>query len=164
MTDTEVVNLKVFGGQAGRNGANHDVTILSVSPTHEDWVCLARLLSESASIFQPQPRWILVPCVTPESALAVLREEPWIPIVVCDCDVSPDSWRELLEKSALLPDPPFLIVASRLADERLWAEALNLGAYDVLAKPFDKEEVVRILSSAWLHWSNEHEFAAGRKP
>jgi CheY-like chemotaxis protein len=39
------------------------------------------------------------------------------------------------------PDPPMLIVTSRLADDYLWAEALNLGAYDVLAKPFDASEV-----------------------
>jgi len=53
-----------------------------------------------------------------------------------------------------LPDPPFLVVTSRLADDRLWAEALNLGAYDVLAKPFDKTEVNRIVRSAWLRWTN----------
>jgi len=36
-------------------------------------------------------------------------------------------------------------VTSRLADERLWAEALNLGAYDVLAKPFDSTEAMRVV-------------------
>ena len=50
-----------------------------------------------------------------------------------------------------LPDPPILIVSSRLADECMWAEALNFGAYDVLAKPFDTEEVIRVLSLGWLH-------------
>ena len=55
-----------------------------------------------------------------------------------------------------LPDPPLLIVTSRLADERLWAEALSLGAYDVLAKPFDPEEVVRIVGFAWKNWQNRH--------
>jgi DNA-binding NtrC family response regulator len=43
-----------------------------------------------------------------------------------------------------------------LADEHLWAEALNLGAYDVLAKPFDPTEVVRTLSQAWLHRASRH--------
>jgi hypothetical protein len=38
-----------------------------------------------------------------------------------------------VENILLLPDPPVLIVTSRLADEYLWAEALNPGAYDVLA-------------------------------
>jgi len=79
-----------------------------------------------------------------------------VPIVVCECDPSPDSWKELLRLLAMLSDPPYLVVTSRLADERLWAEALNLGAYDVLAAPLDKEEVIRTLHSAWLHWSNRH--------
>jgi hypothetical protein len=34
---------------------------------------------------------------------------------------------------------------------------LNIGAYDVLAKPFDRKEVIRILSLAWLHWRDQHE-------
>jgi DNA-binding response OmpR family regulator len=53
-----------------------------------------------------------------------------------------------------------LIVTSRLADERLWVEALNLGAFDVLAKPFDQKELVRSVSLAWLHWRHHHEVPA----
>jgi len=49
------------------------------------------------------------------------------------------------------------MVASRFADERFWAEALNLGAYDVLAKPFDAEEVNRTLTSAWMRWRTPQE-------
>jgi DNA-binding NtrC family response regulator len=54
-------------------------------------------------------------------------------------------------------------VTSRAADERLWAEALNLGAYDVLAKPFDPTEVCRIVSLAWMHWAEQHGPAAPSK-
>ena len=39
-----------------------------------------------------------------------------------------------------------------LADERLWAEALNLGAYDVLAKPFGRTEAMRVVAAAWRAW------------
>jgi DNA-binding response OmpR family regulator len=74
--------------------------------------------------------------------------------------LSPGSWIDMLDQIALLPDPPFLIVTSRLADERFWAEALNRGAYDVLAKPFDRTEVVRVVSLAWLHWKVRHEHPA----
>jgi hypothetical protein len=42
-----------------------------------------------------------------------------------------------------------MIVTSRLADERLWAEVLNLGGYHLLAKPFDASEVVRVVGTAW---------------
>ena len=58
------------------------------------------------------------------------------------------SWRELLSQLGESGQPPCVIIASRLADEHLWAEALNLGAYDVLAKPFVAAEVTRVLSSA----------------
>ena len=47
-----------------------------------------------------------------------------------------------------------LVVTARLADDQLWAQALNLGAYDVLAKPFDEQEVIRTLSLAWIHWAH----------
>ena len=50
-----------------------------------------------------------------------------------------------------MPAPPLLIVISQLADEHLWAEALNLGVYDVLAKPLDDIEIVRVLSLALNH-------------
>ena len=42
------------------------------------------------------------------------------------------------------------------APERLWAEALNLGAWDVLAKPFEADEVIRIVSIAGQHWEDRH--------
>lgn len=83
---------------------------------------------------------------------ALSRRE--IPIVIAEGDLSPDTWQGMLEYTLRLSDPPFLIVASRSADERLWAEALNLGAWDVLAKPFDKQEVCRVVFSAWRHWQD----------
>jgi DNA-binding response OmpR family regulator len=62
----------------------------------------------------------------------------------------------MLERISLLSDPPLFIVTSRLADERLWAEALNLGAWDVLAKPFESDEVIRIVTIATQHWQDRH--------
>jgi len=41
-----------------------------------------------------------------------------------------------------------LVVTSKFPDESLWAEVLNLGGYDVLAQPFDREEVTRVVRSA----------------
>lgn len=67
----------------------------------------------------------------------------------------PDSsWKSLLAALDQLPDRPLLVVTSRLADEHLWAEVLNLGGYDVLMKPFDPQEVVRVISLAWLRWKD----------
>jgi DNA-binding response OmpR family regulator len=66
--------------------------------------------------------------------------------------LAPGSWKDVLDQATILPDPPPLIVTSRLVDEHLWAEALNLGAFDVLAKPFDRTEAMRVVGAAWRAW------------
>lgn len=119
--------------------------ILSLSSLAEDAQWLG-------SIDPPAP-WRLESCATVESALAELSRED-IAVVLCDCDGDPDAWHTLLAGFPRLARPPCLIVTSRLADERLWAEALNLGAYDVLAKPFDSREVLHALSRALVEWSS----------
>ena len=121
-------------------------TVLSVSANYEDCASLEGILDS---------QWTVIAGSTIASALSALREIP-IPIVIYDCDVSSGSWSEMLERISLLPDPPLFIVTSRLADERLWAEALNLGAWDVLAKPFEADEVIRIVSIARQHWQDRH--------
>ena len=57
--------------------------------------------------------------------------------------------------------PPALIVTSRLADERRWAEALNLGAWDVLAKPLDRREVLRSVRAACQYRRNPIKISVG---
>jgi FixJ family two-component response regulator len=73
--------------------------------------------------------------------------------VVCERNLAHGDWKDVLEVTASRPDRPPLIVTSRLADEYLWAEVLNLGGFDVLAKPLDKQEVSRVLNFAWEHWA-----------
>ena len=73
-------------------------------------------------------------------------------MVVCERDLADFTWKDVLALTAQAPVPPPLIVTSRLADERLWGEVLNLGGFDVLAKPLDLKEVGRVLASAWSHW------------
>jgi FixJ family two-component response regulator len=51
--------------------------------------------------------------------------------------------------------PPKLIVASSGADSALWAEVINLGGYDVLAKPWSDRELFLAVSQAWLAWKHE---------
>jgi DNA-binding response OmpR family regulator len=73
-------------------------------------------------------------------------------VVLCDCHVSDGTWRDILDLLPNVTSTPVLVVCSQDPDEGLWAEVLNRGAYDVLAKPFDFIEVTRIVSLAWLHW------------
>lgn len=126
-------------------------TVLSVSPFEQDHVAVYQILTRS--------KWTKLKVKTSTTlALALVAlEKIRIPVMLVERDLSPGSWRDLLEHSARLPSPPLLIVTSLLADERLWAEALNLGAWDVLAKPFDAQEVCRVVEGAWQRWRNQHD-------
>jgi len=75
-----------------------------------------------------------------------------VPVVLCERDLPGGTWRRLFVETRDLAHPPRLIVVSRLADERLWAEVLNLGGHDVLATPFAADEVRRVLSYAVDSW------------
>ncbi len=72
--------------------------------------------------------------------------------MVCERDLPDGNWRDVLDAASARPDPPPLIVTSRLADDHLWAEVLNLGGYDVLAQPFDHDEVRRVGALARDQW------------
>jgi DNA-binding response OmpR family regulator len=75
-----------------------------------------------------------------------------VPVVLAEPELPDGSWRELLNGMERLAKPPNLIVSSRLADDRLWAEVLNRGGYDVLVTPFETEEVLRVTGAARHHW------------
>lgn len=139
-----------------------NVTVLSVSPIPDDHISLKQIIHYSGRGVHSDSRWELNESLTLTSAVSVLRQRQ-IPVVICERDLQPGTWREMLEHVGRLHRPPLLIVTSRLADERLWAEALNLGAYDVLAKPFDTREVIRTVTSAWLHWAGRFPAWAGMK-
>ena len=86
-------------------------------------------------------------------------------VVISDSRLSDGCcWKDLLTGMKDLRDPPPLIVADCLADERLWAGALNLGAYDLLAKPFDAREVLHAVTTACRHSETEHGTTPFREP
>lgn len=79
-------------------------------------------------------------------------------VLLVDADMPTGNWKNLLDCALSLPLSPPLIVFSRFADDHLWAEVLNLGGYDVLAAPFEAEEVLRTISLASA--SRSHKLAA----
>ena len=127
--------------------------VLSVSPIGEDHAALERICKHALCADGKKP-WQLTRTHSLESALTALRLGEFF-VVMCERDLGRCSWRDLLERLRGLAHPPFLVVTSRHADDYLWAEALNLGAYDVLAKPFYATEVVRVLNLACLRWLRE---------
>lgn len=78
-----------------------------------------------------------------------------IAVVLCEYELADGKWVDVLNEIQMSGRYPRLIVAASNADESLWAEVLNLGGYDVLEMPFQTQEVVRVLSLAWLHWRKQ---------
>lgn len=110
-------------------------TILSVSLSDEDCSALARCVAG--------PDWQLHPARTCREARDYLAAHHSA-IVICERDLLDGSWEDLLAAAGAPP----VIVASRVADDSLWAEVLNLGGCDVLGTPFAPEEVRRALRLA----------------
>ena len=111
-------------------------------------LCIEPMDTHQERLVRFLPQTNLYFCSSLDASLALIRKHR-IPVVLCSSEFA---WRELLAHFHTMSQPPFLIVTSRLADDRLWSEALNLGAYDVLAKPFDATEVTRVVAMAWNRW------------
>lgn len=115
-------------------------TVLAVMPGAEDRVLLKNIFAGS------------------DYRLRFLRSFPrkrtasrleCVGVVLTDVQLADNSsWKDVLHEMDRISSPPPLIVAGRLADEVLWAEVLNLGGHDVLAKPFDRKEVLHAVSMA----------------
>jgi DNA-binding NtrC family response regulator len=119
------------------------VTVLSVTPFAEDHEVLA-------GIFHPYG-WMLHRASTLGAGTRFLWSQS-ISLVVGERDLPPHTWRERLVEVGTIPETAPVIVTSRHADDYLWAEALNLGAYGVLAKPFNVAEVRSTLTIAAFKW------------
>ena len=71
--------------------------------------------------------------------------------VLTEAYLQDGDWKDVLGATWELETVPAVVVTHRFADDRFWAEVLNLGCYDMLAQPFDASEVRRILTSACGH-------------
>jgi DNA-binding response OmpR family regulator len=91
--------------------------------------------------------WKLFEAADPRHALQFLRQHS-VNVVLSGADHSSWTWRDVLEGLRTLPKAPALIVTSRVADDYLWAEVLNVGGHDVLAQPFNATEVERVVAAA----------------
>jgi len=75
-----------------------------------------------------------------------------VQVVLAESGTPRWNWRRVLRDLRQLSRPPQLIVTSRCADDSLWAEVLNVGGYDVLARPFQADEVERVVAAARRHF------------
>lgn len=123
------------------------LTMLIASPDQAD--------HRMADAVGRQRRWTVLHAGTHAVAVDLLLVRR--PSVVIASD-----WRPMLEELACLVDPPVLVAASRSADAALWAEALNVGAYDVLQTPLEPGELQHVVESAHETWRRSSALAAWR--
>ena len=116
-----------------------NITLLAVSPDHNDHQSLKDILEAE--------HWIVRGAGSCLEGCRLLRETK-AAVVVCERDLPDGNWKSLFNRVCSLEHPPPVIVVSYHADESLWAEVLNLGGYDVLAKPFERNEVSRVMKMA----------------
>ena len=120
--------------------------VLAVSPIVADQRALRAILSE-----WPTP--LVTACTIEETVLRLLRAPA--AVILCERDLPDGGWKQLFQRTETLPRPPRFIVSSRLADEYLWVEVLNLGGQDVLQTPFVAREVRHAVRCAGDTWQRQ---------
>ncbi|MBM3774286.1 MAG: response regulator [Acidobacteria bacterium] len=121
------------------------IPLLAVVSSDGEYGTLESMLTHS--------NWMVRRALDGREALACLDQSD-IPVILCDSDVPEGDWRDLLEASQRLRDPPCFILLSphNLA---LWAELLNLGGHDLLEQPLNASEFYKVVGSACRIWRDE---------
>jgi hypothetical protein len=135
------------------SGTETTVRVLALLPTRDDQASLNEIFGHS--------NWNLQ-FVGGLGQARVMIDDLVPGVVISDCRLPDGCWQDVLYDLQRRKLEPPLIVTSRLADEGLWREVLNLGGYDVLARPFQAQDVFRSVSLAWRHWREE--FRTGVRP
>lgn len=123
------------------------ISVLVVRSSEEDFRTLHDVFSNQ--------KWELDEVGTIQEALSWMAQYGPPPVIICERVLPDGDWKALLHHIDTVPRMPRLIVSSRLADDHLWCEVLNLLGYDVLATPFDAQEVTHVVSCAWASWHQQ---------
>jgi len=96
---------------------------------------------------------------TLQQARTQLRKDDYN-VLLTEAALPDGNWLDALHLARESPNDLQVIVTDAHADARLWAEALNLGAYDLIAQPFYEPEVRRILYNACSRQTQERTSSA----
>ena len=125
---------------SAHNYRDHVRKILSISAEHGVHDSLRALLRDTD--------WRITPVYSCQQAMACLCRQR-VDIIICDCLLPDGNWQDILSHIAALPEPSAVIVTSISPDARLRAEVRAMGGYEVLSKPFEPDEVLRVVVAAW---------------
>ena len=77
-----------------------------------------------------------------------LRQPLPYDLLFVDAELPGGSWKALLKSVLESKRLCEFVVCSRCGDERLWAEVIQCGAYDLIPEPYERQEVGRIAQNA----------------
>lgn len=118
-----------------------NLTLLTVNSNVEDRLSLERILNPNG--------WTIQGARSIREATRLLKDRP--SLILCEKDLPDGSWKDIFREAQRLGYSVPFVVVSRNADERFWAEVLNLGGFDVLLRPFVRSEVESVTSMAGRH-------------
>ena len=124
------------------NARQEKIPLLVVSSQADDYSAVRQILQN--------PCWEIDHAANLEEADKCLQHKV-ASVILCERDLPDGTWKDLLPRTRELSMVPSLLVVSRHADDNLWADVLSSGGYDVLPKPFDRREMVRVIGMAWRH-------------
>lgn len=118
-------------------------------------------LRQLASIYG----WSLSIVNSSDAAMVLLKGQP-TPLVICDRDLADEAWSDVLAKIAAQPQAVCVLLASSVIDDYLWQRVIRHNGYDVVAKPFQPEELRRAVTFAWSWrgWAHRHRTEVLGKP
>lgn len=120
--------------------------VLTINNDKKDCAALRSIMGHTNWIFH---------CVPDISGAIQFLEKNLVPVIVC-CKQLPDgTWKDVLAAVRRFPNPPDVLVYTAQPDDRLWMDVLSSGGYDLLQVPFNRDEVLRLISLASRKWWDE---------
>lgn len=77
-------------------------------------------------------------------------------IILWDAEFRAESWKTMLAWLKTMPHRPRFVLLTSVPNTTLWAEAINVGADDVLAKPLAPAEIRHVISCGELRKPPAH--------
>jgi DNA-binding response OmpR family regulator len=103
-------------------------------------------------------RWNIQLTGTPDETSEVLHHFK-APVVLLDRDLGDGDWRAVLGSLASEHETCILLLSHSIGDG-LRDEVIGKGGYDVLPKPLQETEVLRMVRLAWWYWNASAKLSA----
>ena len=118
------------------------IPLLILTSREEDLGELNELLVDSA--------WELARVPQLEDAAAALKSTA-VPVLIFDRDAAGAAWKETVKRLVKSRRHACIVLLSNVSDQYLWDEVVQQGGFDLLTRPFRREQVLSTLLFAYAH-------------